>query len=178
MRFYLYLSLFGCVLAAPALAQSQTVQSSEDIVKFFAKAADLGASRGICVGTEEECKSKGEAAGVQEPTGLDMMINFDLDSSQLTPDARSKLSEFAKALQDNRLKSHAFVVEGYTDASGGELYNSRLSERRAESVTTFLLSQGIESARLTATGKGESNPRVDNPYDPVNRRVEMRINLQ
>lgn len=178
MRAYLYLSLCGCVLAAPAFAQSQTVQSSDDIVKFFAKAADLGASRGICVGTEEECKSKSDAAGVQAPTGLDMMINFNLNSSELTPDARTKLGEFAKALQDSRLKSHAFVVEGYTDASGGEQYNARLSERRAKSVTSFLLSHGIENARLTATGKGESNPRVDNPYDPVNRRVEMRINIQ
>jgi outer membrane protein OmpA-like peptidoglycan-associated protein len=177
MRVYLSTILCAGVIAAtPALAQN--VQSSDDIIEFFAKAADLGASRGICVGTEEECKAKTEAATAAAQTGLDMLINFDLDSADLTPDARAKLSEFARALQDNRLKSHAFLVEGYTDASGGTAYNEGLSERRAQSVTTFLLANGIDASRVTAIGMGESNPRVANPYDPVNRRVEMRLKLQ
>ena len=168
--------LAGVLGATPAFAQSP--QTSDDIVKFFGNAADLGASRGICVGTEEECKDKSDKATAAAQTGLDMLINFDLDSADLTPDARAKLAEFAKALQDNRLKSHAFMVEGYTDASGALSYNERLSQRRAQSVTAFLLQNGIEAARLTAVGKGESDPRVADPYDPVNRRVEMRLQLQ
>ena len=151
------------------------VQSSEDIVKFFANAADLGPSRGICVGTEDECKSK---ADTSVPTGLDMLINFNLDSAELVPDARAKLDEFAKALKDNRLKTHTFLVEGHTDASGPEVYNEGLSQRRAQSVTAFLLANGIEQSRISATGLGETHPRTADPYDPVNRRVEMRINLQ
>ncbi len=177
MRVPLCLLLFTSALAAtPALGQS--TQTSKDIIEFFAAAADLGASRGICVGTEEECKAKASAQVTPAQTGLDMLINFDLDSSDLTPDARTKLGEFAKALSDNRLKSHSFLVEGYTDASGSAQYNDGLSERRAQSVTTFLLANGIEESRVTAVGKGETNPRVADPYDPVNRRVEMRINLQ
>ena len=166
-------ALVAMLFASTAFAQS--VQSSDDIVKFFGDAVDLGAKRGICVGTEDECKSK-----PVEPakTGLDMLINFDLNSSELTPDARAKLTEFAAALKDNRLKSHAFAVEGYTDASGSETYNQTLSQRRAQSVTAFLLAQGIEQARIDAVGMGESDPRDANPYDPVNRRVEMRIKLQ
>lgn len=148
-------------------------ESSEDIVKFFAGAAKLGASRGICVGTEDECKSKAEAPA---QTGLDMLINFDLDSVSLTPDAQTKLAEFAKALKDNRLKALTFVVEGHTDATGSATYNEGLSERRAESVTAFLLSSGIESSRISAIGMGETHPRNANPYDPINRRVEMRLN--
>jgi outer membrane protein OmpA-like peptidoglycan-associated protein len=45
-------------------------------------------------------------------------------------------------------------------------------------VSAFLLANGIEANRLTAIGKGENDPRVANPYDPVNRRVEMRLQLQ
>lgn len=166
------------VLAAGMIvsnALADPVQSSEDIVKFFAAAADLGASRGICVGTEDECRGK---AGAPVKTGLDMLINFDLDSAALRPDAQAKLAEFAKALKDNRLKSHTFLVEGYTDASGSVAYNDGLSDRRAKSVTSFLVSSGIDVARLKPVGMGESHPRVANPYDPINRRVEMRINLQ
>lgn len=166
----------GLLAATPGFAQS--MQTSEDIIKFFGNAADLGASRGICVGTEEECKAKTEAATAAAQTGLDMLINFDLDSASLTPDARAKLAEFAKALQDNRLKSHAFLVEGHTDASGGVVYNEGLSQRRAQSVAAFLLANGIDASRLTAVGMGKSKPRVANPYDAVNRRVEMRLKLQ
>lgn len=169
-------SVFLLALAlASSTASADPLKSSEDIVKFFANAADLGASRGICVGTEDECKSKAVAP---EQTGLDMLINFDLDSADLTPDARAKLGEFAKALKDNRLRAHTFVVEGHTDATGSADYNDGLSQRRAQSVTAFFLASGIESSRINAMGMGETHPRNANPYDPVNRRVEMRINLQ
>jgi outer membrane protein OmpA-like peptidoglycan-associated protein len=70
------------------------------------------------------------------------------------------------------------VVEGYTDASGPESYNMGLSERRAQSVSSYLLSKGIAASRINAVGFGEQRPRVDNPFDPMNRRVEMRIKLQ
>ena len=157
-------------------ASAQSVQPADEIVKFFANAVDLGAARGICVGTEEECREKAEA--VESQAGLDMLINFDLDSAELTPDARAKLSEFAKALQDNRLKAHTFVVEGHTDALGADTYNDELSRRRAQSVTAFLLATGVDANRIDAVGMGEAKPRTPDPYDAVNRRVEMRIDLQ
>lgn len=160
---------------AASTASADPTQSSEDIIKFFADAADQGASRGICVGTEDECKGK---AGAPAKTGLDMLVNFDLDSAALTSDAQAKLAEFAKALKDNRLRAHTFLVEGYTDASGPSQYNDGLSERRAQSVTMFLLSSGIEASRIKPIGRGENYPRAADPYDPANRRVEMRINLQ
>jgi outer membrane protein OmpA-like peptidoglycan-associated protein len=163
------------MLATAGIASAQSPQSSEDIVQFFAKEANLGSNRGICVGTEEECASAPTAPAA---TGLDTMVNFNLDSADLTTDARAKLEEFAKALKDNRLKSHNFVVEGYTDAIGSSGYNQRLSERRAQSVADFLVASGIGVERISAVGKGESNPRVPDPYDPTNRRVEMKINLQ
>ncbi|WP_313958380.1 OmpA family protein [Chelativorans salis] len=151
------------------------MQTSEDIVEFFANAADLGVSRGICVGTEDECNNGNDAPA---QTGLDMLINFDLDSADLTSNAQTTLDEFAKALKDNRLQAHSFIVEGHTDASGADSYNDELSQKRARSVTAYLLSAGVEISRLKPVGMGETHPRADDPYDPVNRRVEMKINLQ
>lgn len=165
-------AVFLCSALWGTQAVAQSAHSSEDIVKYFAESVELGASRGICVGTEEECAKAGEPA---PKTGLDMLVNFELDSAELTADARSQLAEFARALKDNRLKAHSFVIEGHTDARGSERYNLGLSERRADSVAGFLLANGIEPARLTAVGKGMDNPRVADRYDPVNRRVEMRI---
>lgn len=154
------------------------LQKSEDIVKFFTGAGNLGATRGICVGTEEECKSKNDQTAAPTKTGLDMMINFALDSAQLDQTARTELDELAKALKDNRLSSFSFVVEGHTDASGSDRYNQELSQRRAKSVAAFLTANGVQATRLEAIGLGKSHPRVANPYDPVNRRVEMRIRTE
>ncbi|MFA6153338.1 OmpA family protein [Mesorhizobium sp.] len=160
-------------------ASADPVQKSEDIVKFFAGAADLGKSRGICVGTEEECKSKTKAKDEPaEKSSLDMLINFGLDSAELDTTARAELDEFAKALKDSRLSTFSFVVEGYTDATGTVHYNEGLSQRRARSVAAFLTASGIEASRIDAIGLGERNPRSPNPYDPLNRRVEMRIKTQ
>lgn len=160
-------------------AVADPLQKSEDIVKFFAGAADLGKARGICVGTEDECKSKTKAKEAPpEKTSLDMLINFGLDSAELDTTARAELGEFAKALKDSRLSSLDFVVEGYTDATGTVNYNEALSQRRAKSVAAFLTASGVEPARINAVGLGEQNPRSPDPYDPVNRRVEMRIKTE
>ena len=112
-------------------AFADPLQKSEDIVKFFDAASELGPPRGICVGTEEECNSKSKAAPA-EKTSLDMLINFGLDSAELDATARAELDEFAKALKDSRLSTLNFVVEGHTDASGSADYNEGLSERRAQ----------------------------------------------
>jgi outer membrane protein OmpA-like peptidoglycan-associated protein len=148
-------------------------QTADQIVDHFAKTANLGATRGICIGTTEECNKDQPA-----PAGLDMLINFDLNSAELTEQARSNLDEFAKALKDDRLRAATFIVEGHTDASGDERYNDRLSERRAKAVTAFLLANGISLDKVEAIGRGESSPRVADPYDAINRRVEMRIKIQ
>jgi len=147
--------------------------TSDQIVKQLVETADLGTKRGICIGTTDECNKDQPA-----PAGLDMLINFNLNSADLTEQARTNLNEFAKALKDERLRAATFIVEGYTDASGDEMYNNRLSERRAQAVTAFLLANGISLDKVEAVGKGEQNPRVPDPYDPVNRRVEMRIKIQ
>jgi outer membrane protein OmpA-like peptidoglycan-associated protein len=70
------------------------------------------------------------------------------------------------------------TIEGYTDDVGSEDYNHVLSERRAESVKSYLTGQGIGAIRLTALGKGESRPVADNASASgrqQNRRVEVVI---
>lgn len=161
----------------PALAEEPR-QSAEDIIKFFATAIDLGATRGICIGTEQECAERRAQETAAIPDGMDMVIHFELNSADLTSEARNTLAEYARALHDNRLRAHSFVVEGHTDALGSAEYNLALSQRRAQSVATFLIANGVDNDRLQALGKGMASPRVDNPYDPVNRRVELRIELQ
>lgn len=70
------------------------------------------------------------------------------------------------------------VIEGHTDSVGSESYNYQLSQRRADAVKSFLLSQGVVGTRIVATGKGESSPVADNETAngrQLNRRVEVII---
>lgn len=158
-----------CFTSAPALSQSD--YTTEELVDFYINSLDMGATRGICIGTAQECAPK------EVPQGLDMMVSFELDSSELTPQAQRNLETFAKMMVDERLVSARFVVEGHTDARGGAEYNAKLSESRAASVSEFLTEKGIAPDRLSAVGLGESKPRTDDDMDPENRRVELRIDL-
>jgi len=78
----------------------------------------------------------------------------------------------------NRYPDRTVLIEGYTDNVGSEQYNQGLSERRADSVKSYLAGQGIGMLRLSASGKGESGAVADNSSATArqqNRRVEVVI---
>lgn len=151
-------------------AQSEGAYTVDQLVEYFIRSADLGATRGICIGTPQECAPP-------EPVGLDMLVTFALASAELTPEAKDMLMLFARMMQDDRLAVAGFVVEGHTDARGGDGYNVELSELRAEAVRSHLVGLGVAPARLSAIGFGKERPRTGNALDPENRRVELRLTL-
>jgi len=78
----------------------------------------------------------------------------------------------------NKYPDRTVVIEGYTDNVGSEQYNQGLSERRADSVRSYLAGQGVGMLRLSALGKGESGAVADNSSATgrqQNRRVEVVI---
>jgi outer membrane protein OmpA-like peptidoglycan-associated protein len=115
-----------------------------------------------------------------EQRGLIVTLNggilFDTGKTALKPGAKSTLKRIAKQLQtDPSLK---IAVEGHTDNVGGKAMNQALSEKRANAVRDFLVSAGIDSDHITASGKGEEAPIVTNKTAAgrqQNRRVELVI---
>jgi outer membrane protein OmpA-like peptidoglycan-associated protein len=173
-------SIFAvAIVAASSLFSVQAVAdpaySAKDIVNHFAPDGELGKARGICIGTEAECGGAEADASAQAVQSYDLLVTFDLNSDSLTAAAKENLNEFAKALQDPTLASAKFEVDGHTDARGTEDYNLGLSERRAKAVIDYLAQLGVDTSRLTARGFGKSQPRTDDPFDAVNRRVETRL---
>jgi OOP family OmpA-OmpF porin len=83
---------------------------------------------------------------------------FAFDSAKLNQ-PQPKLDEIASALTAAPDVNNV-VITGYADRIGSAKYNQKLSEERANSVKTYLVSHGIDSGRLTAVGKGEANPVV------------------
>jgi outer membrane protein OmpA-like peptidoglycan-associated protein len=102
--------------------------------------------------------------------------SFDPGSVTLLVEAHRTLRAVAMAMRANR----RLVVEvgGHTDAVGDARGNQRLSRRRAEAIRLFLVSEGVDPARLSATGYGESRPIADNATAEgraENRRVEFKV---
>jgi outer membrane protein OmpA-like peptidoglycan-associated protein len=96
--------------------------------------------------------------------------------ADLKPDAMGNLNKLVNFL--GKYLDRTVVIHGYTDSLGSGEYNQRLSERRANSVKAYLASQGIDSARLSASGMGQSAPVAGNDSGAgrqQNRRVEVII---
>ncbi|MGD2082201.1 MAG: OmpA family protein [Chromatiales bacterium] len=107
---------------------------------------------------------------------LDSEVSFPYDSAEIKPAFRPTLDKLADLLQKyNRTTVH---IVGHTDSTGPEEYNRQLSERRAYAVLDYLAYRGVARQRLTAEGRGESDPRDTNATEAgrqLNRRVEVFV---
>jgi OOP family OmpA-OmpF porin len=110
-----------------------------------------------------------------EVVGLQADVFFDFDKSNIRADARPILDDLARMLvQDTSVQ---VLVWGFTDTMGSNRYNQGLSERRANSVASYLSQQGVTRDRMTIEGFGETRLAVQTPDqtpEPRNRRVEIR----
>lgn len=160
----------------------------------FGKFAALVVAFGVVVG----CSSKGGDAagtGAVDPnagytstaptTGNDMSSEeaalraittfyFELDSSELKPEAMRALDVHARDLKS---AGNNVVLEGHTDERGSREYNMALGERRAAAVQRYLVLQGVSPAQLELVSYGEEKPAAmgsDEESWAQNRRVELR----
>ncbi|AUI85904.1 hypothetical protein BS333_05650 [Vibrio azureus] len=103
-------------------------------------------------------------------------IGFSSNSYQLDSTIHNTLRGVARILVE--YPDTSLVINGYTDSTGSDSYNQQLSERRAESVRQFLVSQNVAPGRAIARGYGERNPICSNKTSQgraCNRRVEIQI---
>ena len=102
---------------------------------------------------------------------------FDFDRSALRPEALAALSDAATRIA--AYPGATVTVEGHTDDVGAAGYNAKLSQARAQSVRTFLLSRPeLRSYTIAATGFGAARPVASNATDEgrqQNRRVEIVV---
>jgi outer membrane protein OmpA-like peptidoglycan-associated protein len=101
---------------------------------------------------------------------------FATGKAELKPHAVTNLDKLIVFL--NEYPNRTAIIEGYTDSVGSEHANQALSQRRADSVKSYLVGQGVGSMRLSASGMGENDPVAENDSATgrqQNRRVEVII---
>lgn len=85
-------------------------------------------------------------------------IYYDYDKWDIRTDAQPTLNKLAETLSQN--PTIKIQLASHTDCRGNDTYNATLSQKRAESAVSYLISRGIEASRLSAVGYGESQPAV------------------
>jgi OOP family OmpA-OmpF porin len=96
-------------------------------------------------------------------------VNFAFNRADLLPQGRADLDAVIPDLEADR--ELELLIEGHTDSVGSDAYNQKLSERRAESVKTYLVSKGINPSRIETKGHGESQPWPATIPKPVGPRT-------
>jgi outer membrane protein OmpA-like peptidoglycan-associated protein len=154
-----------------ALAVKQTELDAEHAARLEAEKRAAAALASL----QEIAKVKEEQRGMV--ITLDGAVLFASGKSDLLPIAKNKLDSVAKALKDQD-PNKKMVVEGHTDSKGPDDANMRLSQARADSVGSYLVSQGVPSDKISSVGLGETRPIADNNTAEGranNRRVEIIV---
>lgn len=101
---------------------------------------------------------------------------FDFDRAVVKPEGKAGLDDLMSKLQG--MDTEVMIAVGHTDSVGSDAYNQKLSLRRADAVKAYLVSKGLDQARLYTEGKGETQPIADNATAEgraKNRRVVIEV---
>jgi outer membrane protein OmpA-like peptidoglycan-associated protein len=162
--------------AAQARAQADRARLAQQQAEQNAQNAQQQAEQ-----TRERLRAQLNSVLQTQETARGLIMNlsdvlFDFNKYTLKPEAREKLAKVSGILlayPDLKVQ-----VEGYTDNIGTDEYNQQLSEKRADSVRDYLVSQSVPGSNITAQGYGKSNPIADNATNSgraQNRRVELVV---
>jgi outer membrane protein OmpA-like peptidoglycan-associated protein len=150
--------------AAAADAEARRLQAEQDqtelrrqlLVQFNAILQTRDTARGLIVNMSD--------------------VLFDTARYSLKPGAREKLAKVAGIILGH--PGLRIAVEGHTDSVGGDDYNMKLSDNRANAVRDYLVAQGLNGGSITAEGFGKTRPVADNSTSAgrqQNRRVELVV---
>jgi outer membrane protein OmpA-like peptidoglycan-associated protein len=167
---------------ALARAQGEEQKVAADQARGETAAAQLAAQQAAAGAAQQVADLQSQISALQaRPTDRGLVLTlgdalFISGRADLQPGATGNLGKLVTFL--NKYPDRTVVIEGYTDSIGNVDYNQGLSERRAGAVKSYLMGQGVSSMRLTASGKGASDPVAGNDTASgrqQNRRVEIII---
>ncbi|WP_143155475.1 OmpA family protein [Loktanella atrilutea] len=170
-----------------ALAGAATGDNKSERIRNGLIGASLGAAAGATVGNaldkqEQELRNQmgGNVGIVNNGQNLTVTLPQDIlfatNSTTVSASAQGNLSTLAQSLQ--QYPNSTVNVIGHTDDVGAASFNADLSTRRAQSVASVLIANGVSSARIRSIGRGEDQPVATNltaEGRQQNRRVDIVI---
>jgi outer membrane protein OmpA-like peptidoglycan-associated protein len=181
--------------AAQAQAQADAAAAAQAKAEAAKARADAEAANARAIAAEAQHKAQAASADAEatreklraqlnsvlqtteNARGLIVNLSdvlFDTGKYTLKPNTQVALAKVATIL--TLYPGLKVQVEGYTDSVGSDEYNQKLSENRANAVQTFLVSNGVPAANVTAAGYGKANPVADNGTSE-GRAQNRRVNL-
>jgi outer membrane protein OmpA-like peptidoglycan-associated protein len=167
--------------AERARAEAEAAQAHAAAAEAQAKAAAANKSADDANAVRERLRGQLNSVLATSETARGLIVNmsdvlFDTGRYTLKPTTQISLAKVAGILQ--AYPGLKLQVEGYTDSVGGDDYNQKLSENRADAVRNFLITQGVPQDNITSTGYGKANPVADNTTSAgraKNRRVQLVV---
>ena len=169
----------GAAIGA-AGAYIQGKREADEILAGAAIGGVIGGAIGTYMDRQQERLAHIPGTNVERLSDDTVLVHFNsdvlFDSGSATLDAggRSTLEQVAEVINDYR--KTAVVIQGHTDSEGSEETNQDLSERRARAVEGYLTNRGVDGARMTAIGFGESAPVASNA-SPFGRQRNRRVDV-
>ena len=164
-----------------AAEQAQADKAKADAEAAEARARAAAANKEVENANQvrEKLRSQLNAVLATSESARGLIVNmsdvlFDTGKYTLKPGTQISLAKVSGILQ--AYPGLKVQVEGYTDSVGGDDYNQKLSENRANGVMNFLVSQGVAQDHISAQGFGKSNPVADNST-ATGRSQNRRVNL-
>jgi len=166
-------------VAKPPLTRGLSVGPQADPAPSAAETKFVTTVRGRTTRSLSHTEREEIAAIVKDKPKIDLEINFDYNSADISAKSLPSVQALGRALTNAELKGSTFVVAGHTDAAGGEDYNQNLSERRADSIKKYLVDKyGINGSDLVTVGYGKSKLKdPSQPMSETNRRVQV-VNME
>jgi outer membrane protein OmpA-like peptidoglycan-associated protein len=167
--------------AAQAEADAERARAEASAAEAQARAAAANKSAADANSVREKLRAQLNSVLATSETSRGLIVNmldvlFDTGRYTLKPGTKISLAKVSGILQS--YPGLKLQVEGYTDSVGSDQYNQKLSENRADAVRDFLVSQGISTDNISATGYGKATPVADNSTAQgrsQNRRVQLVV---
>ena len=104
-------------------------------------------------------------------------VLFDFGKATLKPEGQAALTKLYNEITHLEMKDNQTVVYGYTDHIGSDASNQALSQRRAQTVASFLTTKGIAASKISAVGRGEANPVTGTSCNTIKNRKNLIVCL-